>query len=165
MKISQTKDIRSANRMTIIRRILDRGQISRARISEETGLNKATVSTIVREWMDLKLVDETTTGDSNGERKPIILTLASKAGYCIAADIGVSRVRLTLADLQNTIVAKCSFPVTEPSFSVIYDELCIQIDQLIQTIPPCPYGLIGISLAVRGIIDLDGVIRFIPKLG
>ena len=165
MKISQTKDIRSANRMTIIRRILDRGQMSRARISEESGLNKATVSTIVREWMDLKLVDETTTGDSNGGRKPIILTLASKAGYCIAADIGVSRVRLTLADLQNTIVAKCSFPVTEPSFSVIYDELCIQIDQLIQTIPPCPYGLIGISLAVRGIIDLDGVIRFIPKLG
>ena len=36
---------------------------------------------------------------------------------------------------------------------------------MISAIPPCPYGLIGISLAVRGIIDLDGVIRFIPKLG
>lgn len=165
MKISQTKDIRSVNRMTIIRRILDSGHISRARISEETGLNKATVSTIVREWMDLKLVNETTTGDSNGGRKPIILTLASDAGYCIAADIGVSRIRLTLANLQNTIIEQRAFPITAPSFSAIYDELCQHIDHLIQAIPPCPYGLIGISLAVRGIIDLDGVIRFIPKLG
>ncbi len=165
MKISQTKDIRSVNRMTIIRRILDSGHISRARISEETGLNKATVSTIVREWMDLKLVNETTTGDSNGGRKPIILTLASDAGYCIAADIGGSRIRLTLANLQNTIIEQRAFPITAPSFSAIYDELCQHIDHLIQAIPPCPYGLIGISLAVRGIIDLDGVIRFIPKLG
>ncbi len=165
MKISQTKDIRSVNRMTIIRRILDSGHISRARISEETGLNKATVSTIVREWMDLKLVNETTTGDSNGGRKPIILTLASDAGYCIAADIGVSRIRLTLANLQNTIIAQRVFAGTAPAFSAIYDELCQHIDHLVQSIPPCPYGLIGISLAVRGIIDLDGVIRFIPKLG
>ena len=50
MKISQTKDIRSANRLTIIKYIQDHRQTSRTRISEETGLNKATVSTIVKEW-------------------------------------------------------------------------------------------------------------------
>ena len=66
MKISQTKDIRSANWLTIIKHILNKKQISCARISEETGLNKATVSTIVKEWMSLKLVEETTMGDSSG---------------------------------------------------------------------------------------------------
>ena len=55
MKISQTKDIRTANSLTIIRHILDKKEISRARISEDTGLNKATVSTIVKDWMNLKL--------------------------------------------------------------------------------------------------------------
>lgn len=70
MKISQTKDIRSANRLTIIKHILNKKQISRARISEETGLNKATVSTIVKEWMSLKLVEETTMGDSSGGEAP-----------------------------------------------------------------------------------------------
>lgn len=70
MKISQTKDIRSANRLTIIKHILNKKQISRARISEETGLNKATVSTIVKEWMSLKLVEETTMGDSSGGGAP-----------------------------------------------------------------------------------------------
>ena len=81
MKISQTKDIRTANSLTIIRHILDKKEISRARISEDTGLNKATVSTIVKDWMNLKLVEETTTGDSNGGRRPIILTLSEHAGY------------------------------------------------------------------------------------
>ena len=164
MKISQTKDIRSANRLTIIKHILNKKQISRARISEETGLNKATVSTIVKEWMSLKLVEETTMGDSSGGRRPIILTLAARAGYCIAIDIGARRLGLILTDLNNEIISRQSIPVEKQAFSHVYQQIYIAIDRMIREIPPCPYGLIGISLAVRGIIDLDGVIRFIPKL-
>ena len=78
------RDIRSANRLTIIKHILNKKHISWPEFLEEMGLNKAKVSTIVKEWMSLKLVEETTTGDSSGGRKPIILTLAARAGYCIA---------------------------------------------------------------------------------
>ncbi len=165
MKISQTKDIRSANRLTIIKHILNKKHISRARISEETGLNKATVSTIVKEWMSLKLVEETAAGDSSGGRKPIILTLAARAGYCIAMDIGTQAVTLILTDLNNEILVRVSFPIQEQAFSHVYQQIYLHLDKLMKDIPPCPYGLIGISLAVRGIIDLDGVIRFIPRLG
>lgn len=165
MKISQTKDIRTANRLTIIRHILDKKEISRARISEATGLNKATVSTIVKEWMKLKLVEETTTGDSNGGRKPIILTLSESAGYCIAVDMGVSQIHLILANIKNEIVARSSFSIQNTAFSNVYASLCSAIDRLITQMPASTYGLFGISLAVRGIIDLDGVIRFIPQLG
>lgn len=164
MKISQTKDIRSANRLTIIKHILNKKNISRARISEETGLNKATVSTIVKEWMSLKLVEETTMGDSNGGRRPIILTLDHKAGYCIAIDIGVRQVGLILTDLNNTVIKRLFLPIEKQAFSFVYQQIYVAIDKIIKDIPPCPYGLIGISLAVRGIIDLEGVIRFIPKL-
>lgn len=164
MKISQTKDIRTANSLTIIRHILDKKEISRARISEDTGLNKATVSTIVKDWMNLKLVEETTTGDSNGGRRPIILTLSEHAGYCIAVDMGVSHVNLILANIKNEIVARNSFSIHDTTFSNVYASLCSAIDQLTSQMPPSTYGLLGISLAVRGIIDLDGVIRFIPKL-
>ena len=164
MKISQTKDIRTANSLTIIRHILDKKEISRARISEDTGLNKATVSTIVKDWMNLKLVEETTTGDSNGGRRPIILTLSEHAGYCIAVDMGVSHVNLILANIKNEIVARNSFSIHDTAFSNVYASLCSAIDQLTSQMPPSTYGLLGISLAVRGIIDLDGVIRFIPKL-
>lgn len=164
MKISQTKDIRSANRLTIIKHILSKKQISRARISEETGLNKATVSTIVKEWMSLKLVEETTVGDSNGGRKPIILTVAANAGCCIAVDLGAKSFTVILTDLNNEIILSQVTPIENQDFSHVYQKLYVSIDRIIRDIPPCPYGLIGISLAVRGIIDLDGIIRFIPKL-
>lgn len=163
MKISQTKDIRTANRLTIIRHILDKKDISRARISEDTGLNKATVSTIVKEWMNLRLVEENTTGDSNGGRKPIILTLAESAGYCIAVDMGVTRVNLILVNIKNEIVARSSFAIRDIAFSNVYASLCSSIDQLVAQMPVSTYGLFGISLAIRGIVDLDGVIRFIPQ--
>ena len=163
MKISQTKDIRTANRLTIIRHILDKKDISRARISEDTGLNKATVSTIVKEWMNLRLVEENTTGDSNGGRKPIILTLAESAGYCIAVDMGVTRVNLILVNIKNEIVARSSFAIRDIAFSNVYASLCSSINQLVAQMPVSTYGLFGISLAIRGIVDLDGVIRFIPQ--
>lgn len=164
MKISQTKDIRSANRLTIIRHILNKKEISRARISEETGLNKATVSTIVKEWMSMKLVVETTTGDSSGGRRPIILTLSGDAAYCIAIDIGARSVTAIMTDLNNKILLRHTFAIENPTFSHVSQQLYSMMDDMISGAPDCPYGLIGISLAVRGIIDLDGVIRFIPKL-
>lgn len=164
MKISQTKDIRSANRLTIIKYIQDHRQTSRARISEETGLNKATVSTIVKEWMSMNLIRETTMGDSSGGRPPINLTLCARAGFCIAVNIGVRQVGLLLTDLNNDIISRSSFSIEAPDFSHVYRQLYTSLDRLIQEIPASSYGLIGISLSVRGIIDLDGIIRFIPKL-
>ena len=103
-------------------------------------------------------------GDSSGGRPPIILTLAAKAGYCIAVDIGARRISLILTDLNNDIISRRSLFIEKKAFSYVYQQIYVAIDKMIREIPPCPYGLIGISLAVRGIIDLDGVIRFIPKL-
>ena len=62
MKITQTKDIRAANRWEIMRQVLGNYPISRADIGRRTGLNKATVSTIVKEWIDAGLLMETGRG-------------------------------------------------------------------------------------------------------
>ena len=70
MKITQTRDIRTVNRWEIIRRILHNYPISRVDLCALTGLNKATVSTIVKEWIDLGLLTETERGKSSSGRKP-----------------------------------------------------------------------------------------------
>lgn len=164
MQISQTKDIRTVNKLTVIRHILDKKEISRARISDDTNLNKATVSTIVKEWIDLKLVKETSTGDSIGGRRPINLTLNSEAGFCIGVDVGVSEINLILVNLNNEIIKSLSFKIKDSSFTSVYKQLINHIDELKEYMPISSYGLIGIGLAIRGVIDLEGVIRFIPKL-
>ena len=59
MKITQTRDIRTANRWEIMKQILHKYPISRVDLCNVTGLNKATVSTIVKEWIDAELLKET----------------------------------------------------------------------------------------------------------
>ncbi|MBD5593425.1 transcriptional regulator, partial [Clostridium botulinum] len=58
MEIRETKDLRSLNKIKIIQSILYKKQISRADLSTFTSLNKATVSVIVKELLDLRLIEE-----------------------------------------------------------------------------------------------------------
>lgn len=163
-KTIQTKDIRAVNRMRIIECIIEKQPVSRVEISECTSLNKATVSTIVKEWMDLKLLKETMLGDSTGGRKPIMLHQAEKSGYCIAVDIQMEKMRVIVTDLANKIQKSYTITYVSEDFMSNFKLLYQLLDQITQHSDPSPYGLIGIGICVRGIVDLDGVIRFIPQL-
>lgn len=164
MKIEQTKDIRTANRMKIIDTIIMNKAISRAKISELTGLNKATVSTIVKEWIDLDILRETDLGDSTGGRKPIMLMQIANAGYCISMDMGVTKIRVILTDLCNNIIETHNIPLVGNQFVTNYKQLYTLLDKLIAKMPPSSYGLVGIGVSVRGVVDLEGVIRNMPIL-
>lgn len=80
MKITQTRDIRAANRWEIMHQVLEHSPISRVEICRRTGLNKATVSTIVKEWIDKGLLAETELGKSGGGRKPIFCSPSTRRG-------------------------------------------------------------------------------------
>lgn len=165
MKPLQTRDIRSANRMKILGEIILRKQVSRAEIAQTTGLNKATVSTIVKELLEHGLVEETAMGDSTGGRKPIMLTQRETLGYCIAIDLNVSTVRMIVTDLSNRILKSAYVSLCGINYTVNFHRLCEAVQGIVDGMPKSAYGLVGIGISVRGVIDLDGMIRFIPNLG
>lgn len=164
MKISQTKDIRASNRLTILNNILANQPVSRAEVSYNMKLNKATVSTIVKEWIDMGLVEETELGDSTGGRKPIMLRLIEDAGYCIAIDINVTHINIIACNLSNRIVEHHTLPIVEKDFPTNYQQLSETLGRLIKNIPSSPYGIIGIGVSVHGVVDLNSIIRNIPIL-
>ena len=166
MKITQTRDIRAANRWEIMGQVLRRCPISRAEICRLTGLNKATVSTIVKEWIRLGLLTETELGKSEGGRKPILLNPVYGAGCAIALDIDIAQVRAILTDLSGeAVLARETCPTHQTPFPQVYQQVCQVIDRLVAAMPETPYGLVGIGAAVHGVVDLSGLIRFIPRLG
>ena len=166
MKITQTKDIRAANRWEIMRQVLAHSPISRAEIGRRTGLNKATVSTIVKEWIDAGLLIETELGHSEGGRKPILLSPLHGAGCAVALDIDISRVQAILTDLSGeTVLAREQFPTQGEDFSRVYERVCHAVDRLLAQMPASQYGLVGMGVAVHGVVDLSGLIRFIPRRG
>ncbi len=166
MKITQTKDIRASNRWEIMGLVLRHWPISRADICRRTGLNKATVSTIVKEWLDAGLLRETELGRSEGGRKPILLKPREEAGCTVALDLDIRRVRAILTDLSGEkVLAREQFSIEEPDFPQVYSQLCQGVDRLLKHMPPSRYGLVGVGVAVHGVVDLSGLIRFIPRLG
>ena len=116
MKITQTKDIRAANRWEIIKQILHNYPISRVDICSLTGLNKATVSTIVKEWIDAGLLTETELGKSASGRKPILLQPVLSVGYVIAVDIDVRNVQTILIFPEREFCPEENFPLKTQTF-------------------------------------------------
>ena len=166
MKITQTKDIRAVNRWEIIKQILHSYPISRVDICNITGLNKATVSTIVKEWIDAGLLTETELGNSVSGRKPILLQPLLNVGYVLAVDIDVRYIQAILTDLSGErILSKRQFPIENPDFPAVYERICHTLDEMLERQPKVPYGLVGIGISVHGIVDLSGLIRFVPSLG
>lgn len=166
MKITQTKDIRTANRWEIIRQILQNYPISRVDICNLTGLNKATVSTIVKEWIDAGLLKETERGTSASGRRPILLEPLLDAGYAVALDIDIRSVRAILTDLSGeNILSRNQFSIQNKAFPAVYEQVCRCLDELLKEQPSVRYGLVGIGVSIHGIVDLSGLIRFVPSLG
>lgn len=162
-KITETKDIRAANRILIMRDILSGDNIARVDISQNTGLNKATVSTIVKELIELSLIEESEMGSSSGGRRPVFISPKVSVGYSIAVDISINSAYLSVFDLSNTAIYSDKVRCDTEDFIQFFTLICGMIDSAIAVIPECKYGLVGIGVAVKGIVNLSGIIKYVPR--
>ncbi|OZS76692.1 XylR family transcriptional regulator, partial [Tetzosporium hominis] len=72
--------VKKVNQKLLLKEILKNSPISRAKLSEMTGLNKSTVSSQVNTLMKENLVFEIGQGQSSGGRRPVMLVFNKKAG-------------------------------------------------------------------------------------
>ena len=84
--------IRDINTKLVLETIINNTAISRAAIAKYLGLTKATISAIVQELINKKLVIEIGSDDTSLGRKPILLSINKKAGYVLCIDIGVDTI-------------------------------------------------------------------------
>ena len=84
----------------------------------------------------------------------------------MALDIDISRVQAILTDLSGeTVLAREQFPTQGEDFPRVYERVCHAVDRLLAQMPASQYGLVGMGVAVHGVVDLSGLIRFIPRRG
>lgn len=156
--------IKRINTAIVLESILRGAPLSRAQISERTGLNKATVSSLVQDLIDGSLVLETGPGESSGGRKPVMLEFIANAGHAIGIDLGVNYIRGVLMDLQGGVRKELTSALRKTDPDIVVKELCKMIDKLIASAPSCPYGIVGIGVGVPGLVDGSGSVLFAPNL-
>lgn len=155
--------VKKVNQKLLLNEILKNSPISRAKLSEMTGLNKSTVSSQVNTLMKENLVFEIGQGQSSGGRRPVMLVFNKKAGYSVGIDVGVDYVNGILTDLEGTIVLDQHHHLECNSPEITKDILIEMIHHFIANMPQSPYGLIGIGICVPGLIDKDQKIVFTPN--
>jgi predicted NBD/HSP70 family sugar kinase len=156
--------MKKLNKSIILETIIAESPVSRAAISEKTGLNKATVSNLVTELIESQLVYETGPGASSGGRKPVMLLFNNEAGYAIGVDLGVNYILTMLTDLKGQIVKERRVPLTDLQYEQTLQQLIEAIRWAISSAPDSPYGIVGIGIGVPGLVDPNGLILSAPNL-
>lgn len=148
------------NKEIVLQTIIKLAPLSRAEIAQRTGLNKATVSSLVSGLIDEELIYESGIGESSGGRRPVILLFNEQAGYSIGVDIGMNYTLGVITDLVGNVIYEVSQTIDNNLSSNQQIQFVIKtIHTLISHILESRYGVIGIGIGVPGIIDNEGKVQ------
>lgn len=157
--------VKKENKTLVLQTIKEKAPISRASIAQVTGLNKGTVSSLVSELIDEDFIHESGTGESSGGRRPVMLLLNEKAGFTISVDLGVNKILGVMTDISGNRIMEKEINVDDNSVYNVSDNLFSLIDHLKEQAPSSRYGIIGIGVAVPGVVTTEGEILLAPNLG
>lgn len=157
--------VKRNNKALVLQLVMEKEPISRADIAQVSGLNKATVSSLVSELLEDDLVYESGPGKSSGGRRPVILHFNKIAGYSIGIDIGVNYILCVLTDLMGNIVLEKNQTVNNPPYDATLEFVKEMIHSCINEMPSSRYGIVGIGVGIPGIVNKQGIVLHATNLG
>lgn len=152
--------IRDMNSRLVLKEIIHKEPISRAEISKNLGLTKATVSSIVQSFIDNGYVMEIGSLDTSKGRKPILLKFDANCAFTLSAYLNVDSTSILIANLRGQNRQVFSYPPISEDSSPS-DCLCRYIEDAMSHCAPSRYGIIGIAAGVLGVVN-NNVIQFTP---
>ncbi|MCK9858852.1 ROK family protein [Paenibacillus sp. ATY16] len=155
--------IKKMNRSLILKEILKEGMLSRADVSKVTALTRATVSGQVSDLLEEELVIEKEIEYNQVGRKPIMLSINAEAGYAIGIDLEYDRISFAISDLQGSLVLSDAIKLQNNAYADILTLLTGQIKHYQERFAASRYGIIGIVIAIHGLVSTDEVIHYIPS--
>lgn len=158
--------IKELNKSIVLNLLRFQSPISRAQISQMTGLNKATVSLLVNELIQDNLILEVGHGHARVGRRPVLLLFNSNAGHTIGVDLGVNYIRIVVTDLSAHVLLAYETDIRDPhDVGQVVNQLVSLIQDTIAKVPDSPLGIIGVGVGVPGLVDFSqGIVLNAPNL-
>lgn len=166
MKTSMNQQlVKLSNKSLVLQMIKEQAPLSRAEISQRSGLNKGTVSSLVNELLEEQLCYESGPGESSGGRRPVMLLFNQHAGYSIGIDLGVNYMLAVLTDLQGEVIKEQKMTCATTAYTDVFHKIKEIILAFINEAPSAHYGIVGIGVGVPGIVNKEGSVLLAPNLG
>jgi len=135
-------------------------------LAEITGLNKTTVSSLVRELIARQFVREIGFDSSGGGRPAVLLELNPDAGCIIGMEIGVDFILAILTDFKAQVLwrHRGDTDQAEGQEAILAKALDI-VRQAFTVSESTPSPVLGIGVGVPGLVDVSsGTLLFAPNL-
>jgi len=164
--VGSFQGMKSQNKSAILNVVRQHGLISRAEIAKLTKLTPPTVTNLVGELIDTKLVVETDLGESTGGRKPILLSINAFAFYVVGVYAGPKKVKAVAATLDGNVITQVEAKYVEnPTGEQFLKALEDVIRKVIQETSMKKEAILGIGVGMHGLVDSElGHAIFAPHL-
>jgi predicted NBD/HSP70 family sugar kinase len=162
------RDVRRANRASLLTDLFHGGRQSRQQLGDTTALSQASVSNLIGEMIDEGLVEEAGLVGSDGGRPRALLRVAPGYGYVVGADVGETRVLVELYDLAMSRLGVATYDLGDrggdaelvaakllEGLSAVADEAGVAVSEVI-----------GYGVGVAGVVDqTDGPVVYSQTTG
>ena len=164
--LADQSSMREMNLSAVLRLIYHGAPLSRSQLAGKTGLNKSTVSSLVGDLLDRRLIHETGINSAGKGRPATLLEISPRAGAVIAVELGVDFVSAALADFQGNILWRKLDPA-DPAASE--DKTLGQalglVEEAVALCGKWDQRILGLSFSIPGTVDMEqGVLIFAPNL-
>jgi glucokinase-like ROK family protein len=158
--------VREINLSIILNCLRETSPLSRAQLAKITGLNKTTVSSLVRELIARQFVREIGFDSSGSGRPAVLLELNPNAGCIIGMEIGVDFILAILTDFKAQILWRHreGTDQTEGQETILAKAFDI-VGQALGVGESTHSPVLGIGVGIPGLVDVSsGTLLFAPNL-
>jgi N-acetylglucosamine repressor len=146
--------MRLANQLAILRAVRDGGSVTRIAVQRRTGLSWGTVTTLVRELVDRRLVEERGPLPTRAGRHPVEIGIDRRARRVAGLRLGGQEVSAVVMDLAGGVEAAVSLPAgAGGSGQAILERMYRCLDRAMERSGTAPRSLAGIGIALPGAVD------------
>ncbi|WP_244872514.1 ROK family transcriptional regulator [Catellatospora sp. TT07R-123] len=160
-------DVRATNLAVVLRYVRGNAPCSRAEIAAATGLNKATVSSLVADLIERRLLRETGLTEHRIGRPATMLMLDGSPYAAIGIEVNADYLTAVAIDLGGTQVLswRRSFPGLAASPAQAATAIAALGRRAVNRVVKDGRRVLGLTVGVPGLVDADGVVTLARNLG
>lgn len=160
-------DVRATNLAVVLRFVRENAPCSRADIAASTGLNKATVSSLVADLIDRRLLRETGLTENRVGRPATMLVLDGSPYAAVGIEVNVDYLTAVAVDLKGEALLswRRAFPGGSASSGQAVAGIAGVARRVVTRMTKEARQVLGLTVAVPGLVDLNGSVRLAPNMG
>ncbi|MFC7279430.1 ROK family protein [Paractinoplanes rhizophilus] len=151
------RDVRRANRSSLLTDLFHGGLQSRQQLAATTALSQASVSNLIGEMLEEGLVEEAGLVGSDGGRPRVLLRVRPGFRYVVGADVAETRVLVELYDLSMARLAAAVLAHDDDPAQVA-ERLLTGLATVIAEAGVQVKDVLGYGVGVPGVVGQDGVV-------